>query len=227
MDPIYGIITDENWIAALPAEVNQAVVARMTRLAVPAGGEVRRAGTPANRIIQIESGFLRLTGLHEDGSQSLITIYARGNCFGETAVVSRRDHNHSTYAITPTVVRQLMSHDFWELYHRYPAIPEALCRKFAMSISRQIAARELRATQRLGKRIALMFENLVEHCGEPLAQGAWRIALPITQSDIADLFDVTRQSVQREITALKVAAIVEKRSGSWIVADAARLRQLA
>ena len=224
--PVPGIINRENWIGALPDSVRLAVQARMTSFAVEPGMPVKRAGEAATRIFQVESGFLSLIGLHADGRQALITIYAAGNCFSETAMISRRMHNHTTIALTPAVMRQLDGQAFWELYHRHPEIPEALCRKFAEAISRQMASREQRATQRLGKRVAMMFANLAEHAGSGTSDGGVRIALPITQSDIADLFDVTRQSVHREVTYLKQLKLVDRHRKDWIILDPSRLRQM-
>jgi CRP/FNR family cyclic AMP-dependent transcriptional regulator len=224
--PHPGIINRENWIGELPKTVRDAVERRMTTFLVEPGMPVKRAGEAATRIFQVESGFLSLIGLHADGRQALITIYAAGNCFSETAMISKRVHNHTTVALTPAVMRQLEQNDFWELYHSHPEIPEALCRKFAQAISRQMASREQRATQRLGRRIATMFDNLAAHAGEAAAEGGIRISLPITQSDIADLFDVTRQSVHREVSHLKQLKLVEKQQGEWIVLDPLRLRRM-
>jgi len=225
-DPTPGIINREDWIGALPDAVRAVVEARMTSFSVEPGVPIKRAGEAATRIFQVESGFLSLIGLHVDGRQALITIYAAGNCFSETAMIARRAHNHTTVALTSAVVRQLGSDDFWELYHRFPEIPEALCRKFAGAISRQMASREQRATQRLGQRIAAMFVNLAEHAGSATIHGGTRIALPITQSNIADLFDVTRQSVHREVSHLKQLKLVDKQQNEWIVLDPDRLRQI-
>src|SRR5882757_8711167 len=116
--PVPGIINRENWIGELPQHVRETIEARMTRITVAPGLPVKRAGEAATRIFQVESGFLSLIGLHVDGRQALITIYAAGNCFSETAMIARREHNHTTIALTPAVVRQLDRDDFWELYHR-------------------------------------------------------------------------------------------------------------
>lgn len=224
--PTPGIINRENWIGELPAAVQQAVEARLTRFTVEPGMPVKRAGEAATRIFQVESGFLSLIGLHVDGRQALITVYGAGNCFSETAMIARRPHNHTTIAMTQAVMRGLDQSDFWDLYHHHPEIPEALCRKFANAISRQMASREQRATQRLGQRVAAMFVNLTEHAGVRESDGTIRITLPLTQSNIADLFDVTRQSVQREINQLRDWQIVEKRQKSWLVLEPGRLTRL-
>ena len=57
--------------------------------------------------------------------------------------------------------------------------------------------------------------------------GTIALDFPFTQSDIASIFDVTRQSVQREITYLKAQRLVEKRDGAWVVLDLKRLRHTA
>jgi CRP-like cAMP-binding protein len=102
-------------------------------------------------------------------------------------------------------MRQLEHDDSWELYRRHPEIPETLCRKFAGAISRQMASRGQRASQRLGKRVAMMFDNLAEHAGSETSEGGVRIALPVTQRNIADLFfrchTAERASRGRELKA--------------------------
>lgn len=159
-----GIMSPENWIGEMPATVRDAVEARMIPFELRAGAVAKNAGDPPEAMYQLDEGYLRLLGLHPDGRQVLIQIYGPGNCFGETCIVAHRPYNHSTIALTSARGRKLSESHFWELYHRYPEISEALCRKFANNISRQFAVRELRATNRLRKLVALMFQNLSEHC---------------------------------------------------------------
>lgn len=223
---MHGITSNENWIAELPPAVAAAIHGRMTTLSFAAGEPLKQAGESPSRMHQMESGYVKLVGLLEDGRQSIITIYSPGNCFSETAVIARRPYHHTTLAMTDCRVRVLAADDFWALYRRHPEIPETLCRKFANSISRQMASRDMRANHRLGKRIALLFESLAERCGEDRVGASCTISLPITQSDIGDHFDVTRQSVQREITALKTAGILDKHMGKWIIRDLGKLSRI-
>ena len=224
---MHGITSDENWIAELPPAVAAAIRERMTTVEFAAGEPLKRAGESPSRMHQMESGYVKLVGLLEDGRQSIITIYAPGNCFSETAVIARRPYHHTTLAMTDCRVRVLNADDFWELYRAHPEIPEALCRKFAGSISRQMASRDMRANHRLGKRIAILFESLAHRCAEARVGQSCTISVPITQSDIGDHFDVTRQSVQREITALKAAGILDKHMGRWIIRDLGKLSRVA
>jgi CRP-like cAMP-binding protein len=222
-----GLLSSENWIGNLPEAVQADIAARSTLMRAEAGEEFSTAGDMPKGMFQIVEGFLRLTGLQEDGGQTLITIYSAGNSFAETAVVARRPLNHTTQAMTPVVVRCLARADFWELYGRHREIPDALCRKFAAAIGRQIASRQLGATARLGKRVAMIFEELAQGAGRRLHSGRIAIDLPITQQDFADHLGVTRQSIQREIRDLKSARLIGREQRQWYVEDLAGLQRLA
>ena len=221
---MHSILNSENWIGTLPEHVQVEMRDQMRVIAIAAGGPVAIAGAPATAVYQVESGYLKLTGLQEDGRQILFTIYGPGACFAETALVARRPLNHSTTALTAASVRCLPAAAFWAVYQRHPAVADALCRKFANVISRQLAARESRVADRLGRRIATMFIGLAECCGEFLPDGTVKISLPITQMDIAEYFDVTRQSIQREMTSLKRAGLAAKVDGAWLLYDSKALR---
>jgi CRP/FNR family cyclic AMP-dependent transcriptional regulator len=221
-----GLLSSENWISNLPQPVRADIIARSTLMRADAGEEFSTAGDMPKGMFQVVDGFLRLTGLQEDGRQTLITVYSAGNSFAETAVVARRPLNHTTQAITPVAVRCLARTDFWELYAKHPEIPDALCRKFAAAIGRQIASRQLGTAVRLGKRVAMIFEELVQGAGRPLQDGRIAIDLPITQQDFADHLGVARQSIQREIRELKAARLIRREQRQWYVENLAALKRL-
>ncbi len=219
-----SILNTDNWIDSLPAAVRDAILERIRPIELAAGRALYEAGDAAAGVFHVAGGHLRLTGLQQDGRQVLITLYAPGACFAETAVVARRRLNHSVVAMTPSTVGLLPAADFWDLYDRWPAIADALCRKFAETIGRQLAAREARAAQRLGQRIAALFVDLADRCGVPTGDGVVVVDLPLTHTDLAEFFDVTRQSVQREMTLLKRMTGLSKVGGRWEITVMKALR---
>lgn len=213
-----GIVHNENWIAELPTAAREALLERMTTQALDSGETLKAAGDRPDAIYQIQVGYLKLMGLYPDGRNMLIEVYGAGNSFGETAViVHRRGHFHSTVALTATIVRRLARDDFWELYRTYPSIPEALSRKFAHKITRMFNSREIKATLRLRSQIASLLLNVAGHCGTPGPHGSLCVALPITQNDIAEHLDVTRQAVQREVSALRKAGLILQAKSGWTI----------
>lgn len=222
----FQVVVDEDWIADLGPALAGKIRARMSSIEVRAGERLTTAGRPATRMFQVVEGYLRVNGVHQNGSTALIAIYIPGNCLGEGALIARRRHNHTAVALVDSRVSSLAARDFWELYHRYYQIPEALCRKFVNLISRQIDMRAASATLSLGQRIATMFDNFVDHCPGAARDDGVAIAFPFTQWDIAAIFDVSRQSVHREISRLRSLGILEKREGVWVIADRQKLNSL-
>lgn len=222
-----GIMSRENWIADLPATARQAIAERMIVQEMRAGAIVREAGSPAVGLYQLEAGYLKLVADHADGRRTLILIYRPGNAMSESTLVADRAFHHTMIALTDARVRLLPRDDFWDLYHRHPSIPDALCRKFANAMSRLLARRELSATRRLRQMVAFVFGNLADHCGTPEPDGSVTVHLPITQSDLAEHLEVTRQAVQREVGLLKTAGVIDKHHGLWRITDPEALRRAA
>ncbi|MBY8829865.1 Crp/Fnr family transcriptional regulator [Hephaestia mangrovi] len=212
-----GIVVADDWIGRLPPPLRQEVDSRVTIRSISAGDEFARAGSAARAVFRVRSGFLKQTGLQENGERTLLTIYAAGACFAETAVVAGLPLNHTTIALTDSVVECLASSDFWDLYDTHRDFPDALCLKFAQSIRRQVADREHRASSRLGARIAVLFADLARTTGVAEPDGRHFVTLPITQSDVAQHLGVTRQSVQREMATFKRDGSIVGRSGGWLI----------
>ncbi|WP_189338454.1 Crp/Fnr family transcriptional regulator [Sphingobium sp. SCG-1] len=216
-------MSDENWIAALPSALQSIIETRSIDRSYAVGETIGKAGSPPPGVMQVRSGYVRLHGLQEDGRQTLIAIYSQGNCFAETAVLGRRCLNHTTTALSPTEIRILPAKDFWELCSAYPEIPEALCRKLAAALGRQIANRELKASKRLGQCIGVILQNASNAFGRSYVDGV-EITCPISQQDLADHLDVTRQSVQREVSQLKRSGMIARSGRRWMIRDGERLR---
>ena len=209
-----------NWIADLPVHIQTDMRARMSVRVFEPGEIVSSAGAKAEYMHQVVSGTLKMTAQHSSGEESLLAFYVPGSCWAETAIVADRPLNHTTIAMTAASVASLPQADFWTLYRSYSEIPEALCRKFALSLSRMVRNRELRETLPLRQLVLMALQNLADISATPV-EGSWRaISMPLTQSDIAACFGVTRQSIQTVVSQLKAEGLVDRRERVWFVASA-------
>lgn len=221
-----GIVAADDWTGDLPPRVRDALLARMTMENVAAEAEVHVPGAMARGMIRVEEGHLRLASPRRDGGRSLLAILAPGSCLGEGALLVDRPLNNSATALGPVRLSRLSRHDFLTLYHEHREIADALCRKFGRAIARQAQDRARRAEQRIGARVAATLLDLC-HSGGPAGPQGITLPLPLTQLDLAEHLDVTRQSVQIEVAALQRAGIVRREGGCWLVTDARRLASLA
>lgn len=211
------LIVADDWIARLPTAVRDDLTARMSVHPLAAGALLVRSGEPAAAVFRVRAGFLKQTGVGEDGERTLLTVYGPGACFAETAVVADLPLNHSTQALTDAVIERLARADFWALYARHPAIADALCRKFAQAIRRQVADREERGALRARARIARVFADVAAGAGLREPDGRWRVDLPLTHGDIAAHLGLTRQSVQRELSHLRQGSAIVRLGSGWLI----------
>ncbi len=212
-----GFVVADDWIGNLSPPIREAIAAQMVLRTGPAGMELLRAGDPLLAIYRVSAGFLKQTGLQEDGERTLLTIYGPGACFAETALIVGAPLNHTTVALTAAAVECLPAPAFWNLYRAHSEIPDALCRKFAHALRRAVSVRESSASARLNARIELLFTTLARKAGTAQADGRLRVDIPFTQYDVAAHLGVTRQSVQRELTTFKLDGSVLKQSHGWLI----------
>ena len=215
----------DDWIDELPEPVRSAVKSRMTTQVYSAGATVTEAGQEPTHVHRVVDGYLKLVAHHASGEESMLVIYVAGNCWAETTVVSNRPLNHTTIAMTDARIASLSRDDFWDLYRKHPEIPEALCRKFATSLSRSTLNRGVQWSNSLKGLVAMAFASLAEHCPGEVFENRCTLGVPIKLADIAGYLGVTRQSVQTVVSYLKERGIIEKLSGVWVIHDRARLIQ--
>ncbi|MGE6697241.1 Crp/Fnr family transcriptional regulator [Hyphomonas sp. NPDC076900] len=216
-----------NWINELPAPARAAIRERFVYRDIETGETIKESGQPADGMYQIQSGFVKLLADRPDGERSLLMIYIRGNSFGESPMVARRPHHHTTVAASPARIGFLKQDDFDELYRTHPSIPEALCRKFAAGLSSMFAFREKQTETTVAQRVALVLHNLAEMSETPQIGSQRAIDIPITIAELSSFLGLTRQTVQKEISLLKRRNLISKSQGAWAVRDMEALRALA
>ncbi|MEM5518307.1 Crp/Fnr family transcriptional regulator [Henriciella sp. AS95] len=215
-----------NWIEELPQDAQTAIRQRFVYRNLSAGDVIGEAGQPSEGMYQVQSGYIKMLADQPDGERALLLIYMRGNCFGESTVIAQRPHHHTTVAASAARIAFLNHADFHDLYCQYPSIPEALCRKFATALSSMISFRETQSQANVGQRVARVLYNLAE-VSDAQQVGQYReIDVPFTIADLSSFLGVTRQTVQKEISALKKRNLIYKLHGTWTVRDMSQLNSL-
>lgn len=209
------VATCGNWSDELPACVRKEMADQMSFRRYSPGETVTRAGDPPDNMLHVISGVLKLTSDHPNGTTSLLAIRMEGSAYGETAIVADRPLNHTTIAKTEAIVGAVPKEVFWKLYRSHSEFVETLCRSFAISLSRRVTNQELRESKSLKTLVAMVFVNLAECCGRSASSESAVIDVPITQSELAAMFGVTRQSVQTVVSQMKARGVLEKRDGCW------------
>lgn len=221
------LTSKQNWIAELPKDARQAIEKRLEYRDYGPGELIHQAGAPCVGMCRVHSGHVKLLAEQPDGERALLAIYARGHCFGDTAMIARRPYLYTAMSTRNARVGFLSSTDFDELITLYPSIPETLCRKTAIALSSVLSNREMRNQAGVAQSVALVIYNLAMISETPQLGSYREIDVPVTISELSSFLGLTRQTVQKEISSLKKRNLISKLHGTWAVRDMEQLGILA
>jgi len=211
---------DNPWFATLPPALGRALLeaARTVRLAQ--GELLYLQGEPTasvrDGIWGVASGAMRLSVMHENGNEAILTIVEPGNWFGETALLEDLPRAATATAHQDTELLAVSAERF-----------EALMRNadFAFAIAR-LEAQRLRAALGLladmalhGTRARVARRLLMLAHGDLTNAGSARRTIVASQDHIAMMLGVGRTTLNTELRALARSGAIALRYGQIEVLD--------
>jgi CRP/FNR family transcriptional regulator len=196
---------ERNFCAALdPAELAEFAKV-MTEASLPPGGVLFHEGDPAEYVMNVTSGAVKLFKLLGDGRRQILGFRFAGDFLGLSAGA---DYAYSAETLTDSKLCRFPRKKLDVLRDRFPHLDRRL---LSLSIDELTAAQEQLLL--LGRKTAE--ERLVSFL-ILLSQGQVRrgetsdpIRLPMTRSDIADYLGLTIETVSRTFSALRKKGLIE------------------
>ena len=184
-------------------------------------------GDPGTQLYIVARGVIRISSTSEDGKETTLNLLRQGQAFGEIAVLDGRERTANALAHEPTELLVIEQRDLLAFLDRHPEamrrILTAVCDRLRWISELLEDASFLDLPRRLAKRILL----LARLFGQPYSEGGIRIAIQLSQQDLASLMVVTRESINRQIRQWEDDGLVALRKGYLIVIDIFRLEQIA
>lgn len=175
--------------------------------------EVRRrtvvysVGDPADTVYVLKRGMVKIAGLQPDGHEILLALLQAGELFGEEAVLDDAPRDHVAEAYEDALVCVMSKADFMALMRAHPDM--------AFEVTKLIGFRfrtfRLRVEQLLFRgapaRLAFGLLELAREHGVRDSQGVL-LPLRLSQSDIANLIGLTRESVNLTLADFRRQGLV-------------------
>ena len=159
---------------------------------------VFHVGDPGDALFIVMAGSIKITLPADTGDEAILATLRPGDFFGELALLDGAPRSATAVAIEPTETYILARDRFRELIATEPVMREALLATLAAEVRRLTHHVEelhfLDITGRLASRLARL---ATEPGAARLADGAIRLAGPLTQGDLAAMIGCTRQSVNK------------------------------
>ena len=192
----------------------------------PHGAVVFRRGDPAEDLMIVLCGRIRLSSASRHGREVLFDFISSGRCFGEGALIDGTTRKLEATAVKLSVVFALRRRDVLACLEVHPEVAVRTIRVLSERLSRAMEMFEDHAQLGLSARIARALLRLANEYGSQEGDVV-RIGLKLSQSDLAALVGATRERVNRQLCAWCRSGILDLDEGYLTMVDQGALRIVA
>ncbi len=215
-----------DWLAGVGEAAREALMAALGVSKVAAGDQLLHQGEHSVLWYGVVSGAVRLDSVSASGRQLSTALAAPGEWFGEAAALGRLAEACSAHAHADSVLVSLRFDALRRLTAAHADLRHALLR---WSAARQRAAMDAvlhAATAPLSQRLATCLLDLGRRFGHPQDEG-FHLALPLTQTDLAQLVATSRQRLNQGMQDLRRLRVLETRETRITVLSTEALQRRA
>lgn len=200
-----------------------ALVRAGQRRSFPARTMLLSEGDEGHQVILLRSGQVKVLAT-VGGREVVLDVLGPGDLLGEVAAIDGGPRSATAMTLTPVDVVTVPGAAFLALLEQRPAIGSAvrahLARRLRHASQRQVEYGALDAVGRVGRRLV----EMVERFGQP-DDGGVRIAVPLTQSDLAGWAGLSREATVKALRDLRDRGWVTTAAKSIVVVDVPAVRR--
>jgi CRP-like cAMP-binding protein len=219
----HGNPSSTDWLSPRSPEDERLLLRESSQVHFACGQTIFTPAEKPRSVFGLERGLVRIYRLGEAGSEVTLGYVGPGQVFGELGAFG--DHPRESFAVAAlgSTVRRFTRRGFDQLLSgNTPRL---------MRVTRQIAERLKRAESRVEhlvfddarSRLIAMLLELADDFGEKAGERV-RLAICLSQADLASLIGATRQTVNAILTELRSAGLVSQEAGLLVLPSPAALR---
>jgi len=180
-------------------------------------------GDVGANVMIIRTGHVKVFATSADGHEHVLAIRGPGEVLGDLSAVDRQPRSASGVALEPVDVQVVAADDFRAFLADAPGVALALLRVVITRMRDSDRHRvEFGAVDTSG-RVAMRLVELAETVGEASDDGI-RLALPLTQDDLAGWISASREAVARALASLRRRGLITTRRREITIIDLPALR---
>lgn len=185
------------FFSALPAEVSARLVARATPVKLNPDQTLFLAGDPGDGCYMIDEGILKVEMASESGINRILAILRPGTVVGELSLIDGRPRSASVAALKASRLRFISRAAFDELVAGDLASMRMVAALLAARLRDTNLALASSNFMPVKGRVAVALVALKEGFGQPVGPGRTLIKVRLSQSDIAAMAGVSRETASR------------------------------
>jgi CRP-like cAMP-binding protein len=193
----------------------------------PAAKVIFREGDPGDSLHIVVEGGVRVAVLSARGEEATVALLGPGECVGDLALLDGRPRSASAIAALPTKTLVVTRGDFIAWLSQRPRAALALLETLSLRVRRMDEALADLAFVELPQRLAKRLLDLASSHPDVQPGRGPGVRIRITQSELASMLGVSRESVNKQLNAFARAGWVALGRGAVTVVDRDGLRGLA
>ncbi len=200
----------------LPVEALDDLLRYARVLKFAKGDVIVRKGAAGNGMMGVVEGRVKISTVSPDGKEVILDFINPDEVIGEIALLDNRERTADATAMEACQVLVLERRDFLPFLERHPRtcikLLSVLCGRLRQT--NQLIEDVLNVESRFAKRLL----GFARQYGEPRPEGIL-IHLKLSQQEIAALIGVTRESVNKQLSAWQERGWVKVSRGAILVTD--------
>jgi CRP/FNR family transcriptional regulator, cyclic AMP receptor protein len=209
---------------SLRAEDSRHIAALLQKQTLRKGDALFREGEEGNSLYMIIAGKIKISRQSRDGDEMILAVLSAGDFCGEMALLDGMSRSADAVAVEETHLYGLNRKDFLDYVMNngtaVKAILSALCKRLRKADDFLEDVFFLNVAARLAKKLIELAMN------NGIREGAnGPVRLSVTQKDLAGMIGTTRESVNKELRALREKNLVDLSSKTVLIRDLDALGQ--
>lgn len=209
---------------SLRPEDSRHIAALLQKQTLRKGDALFREGEEGNSLYMIIAGKIKIVRQSRDGDEMILAVLKNGDFCGEMALLDGMPRSADAVAVEETHLYGLNRKDFLDYVMRNETMVKAILSALSKRLRKADDFLEdiffLNVAARLAKKLIEMAASNGFGGGE---NGP--VKLSITQKDLAGMIGATRESVNKELRALREKNLVDLSSKTVLILDMAALRE--
>jgi CRP/FNR family cyclic AMP-dependent transcriptional regulator len=203
----------------------RALIARSTQRSFRAGQALLHEGQLPDRVILLQSGRIKVVSNTATGREAVLAFRGPGDLVGEQAAIDEQPRSATLIAVEAVEAYALSPQAFREFLLEHPRVALVLLRMMSRRLRDASAMHvEFTGSNTLG-RVAARLLELCDRYGEQ-SDGGIRIALPLSQEELAGWTGASIESVARALQTMRELRWIATRRREIRVLDIDALRSV-